>query len=84
MSDSDLSGYEADVERGSSCFTEAGESGGEERGGGEGSEGALEQSLVNYLVPPEVQQPLWSIVPLGHCIEVLRESLREGGINDNR
>ena len=68
-SDSDLSGYEADVERGvemeESCEETADES-------------HLLSSLTSYLVPLEVQQRLWSEIPMWHCVELLKEGMKHG------
>ena len=76
MSDSELSGYEADVERGTSYWSEIGES------CDELEESQLLQSLTSYLVPAEVQQRLWLLAPLYQCIELLRESLK-GSVSVN-
>ena len=70
MSDSELSGYEADVERGTTFWSEVGES------CDELEESQLLQSLTSYLVPAEVQQKLWLLAPLYQCIELLRESMK--------
>ena len=70
MSDSELSGYEADVERGTTFWSEVGES------CDELEESQLLQSLTSYLVPVEVQQKLWLLAPLYQCIELLRESMK--------
>lgn len=70
-------GYEADVERhsvdqGESCD-------------GEGVGGLPPMNLPSspYVIPSEVLQRLWTVVPLEHCIHLLRETLK-GGINKNR
>ena len=77
ISDSDLSGYEADVERGATSYlTEAGES------CDELEESQLLSSLTSYLVPPEVCRQLWSLTPLSHCLELLKESMK-GGLSVN-
>lgn len=76
MSDSELSGYEGDVERGTNALTEVGES------CDELDESQLLQSLTNYLVPMELRERLWSLKPLFHCIELLRDGVKKG-INVN-
>ena len=73
MSDSELSGYDGDVEHGTCHLTEVGESCDEAV-----DESQLLQSMPTYLVPVEVQQRLWFTVPLQHCIRLLEESMREG------
>ena len=73
MSDSELSGYDGDVEHGTCHLTEVGESCDEAV-----DENQLLQSMPTYLVPVEVQQRLWSTVPLRHCIRLLEESMRDG------
>ena len=73
MSDSELSGYEGDVEHGTCHLTEVGESCDEAV-----DESQLLQSMPTYLVPVEVQQRLWFTVPLRFCIQLLQESMKEG------
>ena len=76
-SDSELeSGYEADVERGSHNI-EVAESCGEMEDG-ELREGELLRSLTSYLVPPEVRQRVWIMLPIWNCIDLLRESVSQG------
>lgn len=74
-SDSELSGYEADVERGSHSVELAESCGDMEE---ELEEGELLRSLTSYLVPPEVQQRVWLLPPIWHCIELLRENVSKG------
>ena len=73
MSDSELSGYEGDVEQGTCHLTEVGESCDEAT-----EEGQLLQSMTTYVVPVEVQQRLWTTLPLQHCIRLLQETMKEG------
>lgn len=73
MSDSELSGYEGDVEQGTCHCPEVGESCDEAA-----EESQLLQSMTTYFVPVEVQQRLWTTRPLQHCIRLLQESMREG------
>lgn len=74
-SDSELSGYEADVERGSHSLELAESCGDMEE---ELEEGEMLRSLTSYLVPPEVQQSVWLLPPIWHCIELLRENISKG------
>ena len=77
QSDSELeSGYEADVERGSHNI-EVAESCGEMEDA-ELREGELLRSLTSYLVPPEVRQRVWIMLPIWNCINLLRESVSQG------
>ena len=77
--DSELSGYEADVERGSHHNVEVAESCGDmEEEEGNLKEGELLRSLTSYLVPPEVQQRLWILPPIWQCIDLLRENISKG------
>ena len=76
-SDSELeSGYEADVERGSHTV-EVAESCGEMEDG-ELREGELLRSLTTYLVPTEVRQRVWIMVPIWHCVDLLEKSVAQG------
>ena len=76
-SDSELeSGYEADVEQGSHSL-EVAESCGEMEDS-ELKEGELLHSLTSYLVPPEVQQRVWLLVPIWYCIDMLQENVSRG------
>ena len=76
-SDSELeSGYEADVERGSHNI-EVAESCGEMEDA-ELREGELLRSLTSYLVPPEVRQRVWIMLPIWNCIDLFRESVSQG------
>ena len=75
-SDSELSGYEADVERGSHNI-ELAESCGE-MDEEEGREGELLRSLTSCLVPPEVQKRVWILQPIWYGIDLLRENVSRG------
>ena len=76
-SESELeSGYEADVERGSHNI-EVAESCGEMEDE-QAREGELLRSLTSYLVPPEVRQRVWIMLPIWNCIDLLRESVSQG------
>lgn len=75
-SDSELSGYEADIEKGGTNQTEVGES------ADELEESQLLSSLTSYLVPSSVQQRLWLMRPVLYCIELLREGMK-GGMGSN-
>lgn len=75
-SDSELSGYEADVERGTHNV-EMAESCGEMEGG-ELKDGELLHSLTSFLVPPEVKQRVWILLPIWYCIDLLRENISKG------
>ena len=75
-SDSELSGYEADVERGAHGI-ELAESCGEMEEEG-GRVGELLQSLTSCLVPPEVQKRVWILQPIWYCIDLLRENVSQG------
>jgi len=73
MSDSELSGYEGDVEQGTCHCPEVGESCDEAT-----EESQLLQSMTTYFVPVEVQQRLWTTRPLQHCIRLLQENTSRG------
>ena len=77
IEEAELSGYEADVEGG--CHSlEVAESCGEMEGGEGLGEGQLLRSLTSYLVPTEVQQRVWLLLPIMHCIDLLRECVCKG------
>ena len=75
-SDSELSGYEADVERGAHSIELAESCGEMEEEEGRGGE--LLQSLTSCLVPPEVQKRVWILRPIWYCIDILRENVSQG------
>ena len=70
------SGYEADVERGSHSI-EVAESCGEMEDD-QLREGELLRSLTSYLVPPEVKQRVWIMLPIWNCVDLLQESVSQG------
>ena len=70
------SGYEADVERGTHTI-EVAESCGEMEDA-ELKEGELLRSLTSYLVPTEVKQRVWILLPVWYCIDLLRENVSRG------
>ena len=74
--DSDQSGYEADIERGTHNV-EMAESCGEMEDS-DLKDGELLRSLTSYLVPPEVQQRVWILDPIWYCIDLLRENVSMG------
>lgn len=70
------SGYEADVERGSHNI-EVAESCGEMEDN-QLREGELLRSLTSYLVPSEVRQRVWIMLPIWNCIDLLRDCVTHG------
>ena len=77
LNDSELeSGYEADVERGTHNI-EIAESCGEMEDR-ELKEGELLRSLTSYLVPTEVKQRVWIVLPIQYCIDILSENVNRG------
>ena len=77
LNDSEMeSGYEADVEHGTHNV-EIAESCGEMEDG-ELKEGELLQSLTSYLVPSEVKQRVWILLPIQYCIDILSENVNRG------
>ena len=77
VGEAELSGYEADVEGGVHGL-EVAESCGEVEEGEGLERGQLVRSLTSYLVPAEVQQRVWLLQPIMHCIELLRECVLKG------
>ncbi len=75
-SDSELSGYKADIEGAESNYVEVAES------AKELEESHLLSSLISYLVPHAVQQRVWVMKPIWDCIQLLRAGM-EGGMSSN-
>ena len=64
------------LDPGGSCFEHDEEEGGEK--------GATNLPSSPYPIPNEVLRRIWSTIPLEYCIQLLKETLKGGGITKNR